>query len=324
MRIRLVSLSILILLFAAAGSAQTRGMAFVRFANHTDFEGTWDPGLEMPRYLGAFLRAEHRLSVVSASVVGTFREDLSPIPAWDDVKFWRQVRQRFGVRYLVTGTVEVFDISRFVTGQPAVGGYEAFKGEVTVTYEVIDLDRLERSGDLLITARGESRGEFADRALAWTLLGKPTQRTVEFRDLNTLRFGGEEFARTVIGQACLESARRFADDLLERIPGLAAHRSAGELEGDWSDSTQISFRERVVEGKIVFMEGSDAFISLGTDDGVREGQVLPVVEQAGDESRQVATIRVVQVRGPHLSLARFIAGSDSATTSSKVRLRVVE
>jgi hypothetical protein len=324
MRTRIVIPYILILLCSAAASAQTRGVAFVRFENHSDFEGSWDPAIEMPRYLGAFLRAEQRLSVVSVSVVGAFREDLRPMPAWDDVKFWRQIRQRFGVRYLVTGSVEMFDVSRFVTGQPAVGGYEAFKGEVRVAYEVIDLERLERSGDLLIVARGETSGEFADRSLAWTLLGKPTQRTVEFRDLNTLRFGSEEFTRTVIGQACLEAARRFSDDLLERIPGLVSHRIRGDSEGDWVDSLRIDFRERLVEGKIVFIEGSDAFISLGSDDGAREGQVLPVIERVGDGSRQVATLRVVQVRGPHLSLTRFISGADSASTSSTVRLRVLE
>ena len=315
------------ILCAALGQtmeAQTRGIAFIRFTDHSDFVGSWEPAIELPRYLGAYLRAEHRLSVVSASVIGTFREDQHPVPAWDDVKFWRQVRQRFGVRYLVSGTVEVFDVSRFVTGQPAVGGYEAFKGEVRVAYEVIDLDRLERSGDVLIVARGESSGEFADRSLAWTLLGKPTQRTVEFRDLNSLRFGSDEFTRTVIGQACLESARRFADDLLERIPGLAAHRFAGEGEEEGPDSLRISFRERIVEGRIVFIEEKDAFISLGSDDGVREGQVLPVIERSGEESRQVATVRVVQIRGPHLSLTRFITGADAATTTSTVRLRVLE
>lgn len=324
MRSRFAISSLMIFLLAAAASSQTRGVAFIRFENHSDFEGSWDPALEIPRYLGAFLRAEQRLSVVSVSVVGAFREDQRPVPAWDDVKFWRQIRQRFGVRFLVTGSVEVFDVSRFVTGQPAVGGYEAFKGEVRVTYEVIDLDRLERSGDLLIVARGETSGEFADRTLAWTLLGKPTQRTVEFRDLNTLRFGSEEFTRTVIGQACLEAARRFSDDLLERIPGLASHRVQGDSEGDWSDSLHIDFRERVVEGKIVYIEGNDAFISLGSDDGVREGQVLPVLERVGDGSRQVAALRVVQVRGPHLTLTRFISGADSATTASTVRLRVLE
>lgn len=325
MRVRVVISFLLLLVFAATvGWAQTRGVAFIRFENHSDFEGTWDPGVEIPRYLGAYLRAEQRLSVVSVSVVGAFREDVRPVPAWDDVKFWRQLRQRFGVRYLVSGSVEVFDVSRFVTGQPAVGGYEAFKGEVSVAYEVIDLDRLERSGDLLIVARGETSGEFADRSLAWTLLGKPTQRTVEFRDLNTLRFGSEEFTRTVIGQACLEAARRFSDDLLERIPGLATHRVQGDSEGDWSDSLRIDFRERVVEGKIVFIEGNDAFISLGSDDGVREGQVLPVIERDGDSSRQVASLRVVQVRGPHLALTRFITGADAASTSSTVRLRVLE
>jgi hypothetical protein len=315
---------VLLLLLAAEASSQTRGVAFIRFENHSDFEGSWDPAIEMPRYLGAFLRAEQRLSVVSVSVVGAFREDLRPMPSWDDVKFWRQIRQRFGVKYLVGGSVEVFDVSRFVTGQPAVGGYEAFKGEVSVAYEVIDLDRLERSGDLLVVARGETSGEFADRSLAWTLLGKPTQRTVEFRDLNAIRFGSEEFTRTVIGQACLEAARRFSDELLERIPGLASHRVRGDSERGWSDSLTIDFRERVVEGKIVFIEGNDAFISLGTDDGVREGQVLPVLQIEGDRSRQVASLRVVQVRGPHLALTRFISGVDSASTASIVRLRVLE
>ena len=302
----------------------TRGVAFLPFENRSDFAGAWKVDHELPRYLGAYLKSVHSLSVVSVGVVGTYREDLEPMPAWGDVKFWRKLRQRFGVRYLVTGAVERFDVSRFVTSQPAIGGYEAFKGETSVSFEVVDLDRLERVGEILVVARGQVNGEFADRALAWTLLGKPTQRTMEFRDLNAIRFGSEDFTRTVIGQACLEAARQFSGDLLERIPGLAGHRSMGEGDEGIPDSLRISFRERMVEGKIVFLEGQDAFIDLGSDDGLREGQTLPVLGGPDTAAFQVGAIRVVQIRGPHLSLTRIVSGADSVRSSQVVRHRVIE
>ncbi len=309
---------------AACAQTTTRGVAFLRFEDRTDFAGSWKIAEEVPRYLGVYLKSQHSLSVLSVALVGTFREDQDPQPAWDDVKFWRDVRTRFGVRYLVTGGVERFDVSRFVTSQPAIGGYEAFKGEVAVTYEVVDLDRLERSGDIVVVARGEAHGECADRSLAWTLLGKPTQRTVEFRDLNTLRFGSEEFTRTVIGQACLEVARQFSGDLLERIPGLPAHRAMGESDEGVPDSLRITFRERVVEGRIVFLEGMDAFIDLGSDDALREGQTIPVLDGSGPDARQVGTLKVAQIRGPHLALTRITAGADSVRSSHVVRVRIVE
>lgn len=324
--VRTVTFTALLAAIGVAGSAQslTRGVVFLPFENRSDFEGAWHVDQEVPRYLGAYLKSVHGLSVISSAVAGTYREDLEPMPAWGDVKFWRKLRQRFGVRYLVHGGVERFDVSRFVTGQPAVGGYEAFKGEASVSYEVVDLDRLEHTGEILVVARGQVNGEFADRSLAWTLLGKPTQRTTEFRDLNTIRFGSEEFTRTVIGQACLEVARQFSGDLLERIPGLASHRSMGEGDEGIPDSLRITFRQRMVEGKIVFLEGQDAFVDLGSDDGIREGATLPVLGGSDREVREVGTLRVVQIRGPHLSLTRIVTGADSIKTSHMVRHRVIE
>ena len=311
---------------ALAQADPARGVAFLPFENRSDFSGAWNVSVEVPRFMSAYVKSQYDMYIVSAPVSEAFRADQTPPLAADDVKFWLRIRRHFGVRFLLTGSVERFDVSRFSTGAPELGSYEAYKGEISFSFEVIDLERLESRGDAVPLTKGAASGEFADRSFALTLLAKPSARTVEFRDLNSIQFGSDDFNRTVIGRACLDAARMFTDELATRIPTLFSTRGIGAGPSGVPDSMEIRFNSKLLRGRIVFLEGEDVFIDLGSEDRVRAGQVVPVYAPNADTvgALPVGSIRVIQLRGPHLSLTRIVAGKDSISTKHSVRVQVID
>ncbi len=312
------------------------GFIFLPFENNSDFEGKWEIGVDVPRFLNAYVSQRYRIPSVSPVLVRNFLEEQKLYASsLDDVKFWIELYKRFHVRYLVAGTVEEFDVSRFMTGQPLLGGYEAFKGEVRIRYVIYDMDRTAVSSSYVQSTKGEVAGEFADRSLAMTLFGKPTERTLEFRDLDKIKFGTDEFNRTVIGQACFQLGEHFSMELESALPTMkvwAATTPDSLLTLAQSmDSISISFRHLTISGSIVFIEANNVFLNLGSEDGIRVGQRVLVYaagsepsEQKNNKAGTVGELQVLEVRGPHLSHTRIISGEGKIKIKDKVQVTVIK
>jgi len=307
------------------------GFAFIPFENKSDFKGKWDVGIDVPRFLSAYVKERYRIPTISPVIVRNFFNEQNHQGAEiNDVGFWVELFRRFGVRYLVAGTVEMFDVSRFMTGQPMVGGYEAFKGEVSITFAVYDLERTAFSSTPVAVKKGDAAGEFADRSLTLTLFGKQSDRTVEYRELDKIRFGSEDFNRTVIGQACFQLGERLALQLESAMPGIRAWAMTDPDSllrlGQSLDTLSLSFKPLTISGTVVFVEGQNAFINLGSEDGVRPGQEIlvhrdPMAQDAA--AGEIGQLRVVEVRGPHLSLARIVNGQKSIRVKDKISVTVI-
>lgn len=319
-----------------AQTAGRPGFIFLPFEDKSDFEGKWEVGVDVPRFLNAYVNQRYRIPSVSPALVRNFLEEQKlSANSFGDVKFWIELYKRFHVRYLVAGTVEEFDVSRFMTGQPLLGGYEAFKGEVRISYVIYDMDKTAASASYVQVTKGEAAGEFADRALALTLFGKPTERTLEFRDLDKIKFGTDEFNRTVIGQACFQLGDHFSLELENALPTMkvwAATTPDSLLTLAQSlDSISISFRFRTISGSIVFIEANNVFLNLGSEDGMRAGQRVFVYaagseqsEQKNSEAGKVGELQVLEVRGPHLSHTRIISGEGKIKMKDKVQVTIMK
>ncbi|MBM4160927.1 MAG: hypothetical protein FJ217_07500 [Ignavibacteria bacterium] len=330
---RRVAAWIAILLLAASlqSAAQTSshpGFIFLPFENKSSFTGRWDVGVDVPRFLSAYIKERYRIPTISPVIVRNFQqENQLPDRSLDDVKFWSEIYRRFEIRYLVAGTVEEFDISRFMTGQPLLGGYEAFKGEVNITYIVYDLDRTVSSGAPVWIKKGEAAGEFADRSLVLTLFGKQSERTLEYRDLDKITFGTEEFNRTVIGQACFQMSEHVSLDLESTLPSIKAWAMTSAdsllLYSQSLDSISLGFRSTTITGAVVFIEGKSAFINLGSEDGVRSKLRLYVYRDVDQTRTRVGELEVVDVRGPHLSLATVISAEKEIKAKDQVVVTII-
>jgi hypothetical protein len=313
---------------AHAQQPSTPGFLFLPFQNKSDFTGKWQIGTDVPRFLSAYIKERYRIPTVSSVVAQNFASEIGG--AVDDVKTWTALYNRFGVRYLVAGDLDVFDVSRFMTGQPLLGGYEAYKGEVSISFIVYDLDRTSSSAVPVSITKGEASGQFADRSLALTLFGKPSERTVEFRELDKIRFGSEDFNRTVIGQACFQLAERFARSLETSMPAIKAWGMTNPDSvlhlGQSIDSISLKFQPKAVVGEVVLVEGESAFINLGNEDGLRMGQQILVYRdqvsmKSGTDS--VGELRVTEFRGAHLTLTRIVNGQKSIHVKDKFSITVL-
>jgi len=313
---------------AYAQQGSSPGFVFLPFQNKSDFTGKWQVGIDVPRFLSAYIKERYRIPTVSSSVVQNFASELGE--SVDDVKTWTALYHRFGVRYLVAGVLEVFDVSRFMTGQPLLGGYEAFKGEVSISFIIYDLDRTSSSSVPVWIKKGEASGEFADRSLALTLFGKQTERTMEYRELDKIRFGSEDFNRTVIGQACFQLSEQFAISLENTMPAIKAWGMTNPDSvlrlGQSLDSISLKFKPRPVVGEVVLVEEQSAFINLGNEDGVRMGQqILVYRDQVSmkSETEPVGELRVTEFRGAHLTLTRIVSGQKSIRVKDKISITVM-
>jgi hypothetical protein len=313
---------------ATAQQESSPGFLFLPFDNKSDFTGKWQVGTDVPRFLSAYTKERYRIPTVSPVVAQNFATELGQ--AVDDVKTWTAMYHRFGLRYLVAGVLEAFDVSRFMTGQPLLGGYEAFRGGVTVSFVVYDLERTSSSAVPVSIKKGEATGEFTDRSFTLTLFGKPTERTVEYRDLDKIRFGSEDFNRTVIGQACFQLGEQFANSLENTMPAIKAWGMTNPDSvlhlGQSLDSISFSFRPKPVIGEVILVEGQSAFINLGSEDGVRMGQqILVYRDQVSlkSETESVGELRVTEFRGAHLSLTRIVSGQRSIHVKDKFSITVM-
>jgi hypothetical protein len=322
---------------ASISFAQTKtniGFIVLPFENNSTFEGPWDIGTEVPRYIAAYLGARYGVPFISPVVVmNRAAQDGRGAGQMKDASFWDSLRTEFGLRFLITGSVQDFDISRFTTGTQLLGGYESFKGELQAAYTLYDLDRLPGSLADAERSSGEPSGEYTDRSFALTLLGKPTERTVEYRELGRIKFGSEEFNATVIGQACKQFAQNFCLQLESDIPLLRSRdlllSDTVALEPAADDSSKILFRGRIVRGTIVFVEGDDAFVSVGVFDGVQKGQTVTVyADPSGmtqtNPTEKIGTIELTEIRGPHLSLGKIRSGKSFLKARQQIRVRVLE
>lgn len=314
-----------------AQNAPSQGFVFLPFQNNSDFTGRWDVGVDVPRFLAAFMKERYRIPTVSPMIVRNFFEEQDHEGrSFDDIRFWGALYRKFNVRFLIAGVVEQFDVSRFVTGQPLLGGYEAFKGSLNVSFTIFDLERTAQSATATSIKRGLAAGEYADRSLALTLFGKQSDRTIEYRDLDKIRFGSEDFNRTVIGQACFQTAESFALEIESAMPAIKAWGMTNPDSllhlGQMLDSISLNFKPTTIWGAIVFIEGESAFINLGSEDGIRPGQQLLVYKNLVAQEASagvVGELQVTEVRGPHLSLAKIVKGQKILKVRDRISITVV-
>jgi len=315
-------------LFAQSGTQY--GFVFLPFRDNSGFEGKWDVGNGVPRFLAAYVKERFRLPTVSSMITRNYLQETGRSEGGlDDVRFWVDLYNRFRIRYLVAGSVDVFDVSRFMTGQPLLGGYEAFKGEVLITFRLYDLERTAQSVTAVEVNRGEAAGDFSDRSLALTLFGKPTERTMEFRELDRIAFGSEGFNQTIMGQAMFRLGENFSLELERILPSIRAWAATSPdsllayVQG--LDTLSLSLRTETISGVVVFVEGENAFINLGTEDRLRVGQKVKVYKE-GSTSEQssdlVGELEVSELRGPHLSLTKVLRGHGSIKSRDKVYVTV--
>lgn len=314
-------------------------LLFAPFDDNSGFGGRWKLAHDIPRYLSSYCRQRFQVGVVSPAAVAIFDsvEGISPDER-TGVRTLDLYMKQFGVRYIVLGSVETFSVTRFIIAEQSLAGYEAFSAEVLFKFSLYDTAIRREGNGKLPLYEGDASGIIKDKRLGLTLLGRQTERTNQYFSLDELYFGGEQFNKTIIGEAMLKCAEDFAAKLEKAIPHLKTKSiilpSTLAIDSTAADGT-VGLTRRVVRGEVILVDGDDVFLNVGDEERVHVGDLLGVFVE-GDSIRDpktnevlgvgdvhVGEVQIIEVRAPHLSVATILKGKGVIKPRGKVRAVIV-
>jgi len=274
-------------------------IAFLPFRDRSGFEGSWDLSQEVPAFLADSLAKICDWEVRSpAEVIPVLqRRNLRPQTS-QDVSILEGLQRELGVRYLIVGEIRDFGVSHFIAGTPILGGYETYKARVVIRFRIFDGHRSQ------IIYTGESVQEISQRDLGLTLLGKPSRWMEEFDRLRKLEFGSAEFRRTIVGKVMTQVCGDFIAQLRQEL----------------NLAVSPTVEKPPVEGVVLLVKGDQVYINLGREDPISVGDLLTVYapseplrdpntgELLGHAEEPVGWVKILYLKGPHLSIARLIEG----------------
>jgi len=324
---------ICISLFAfEAGNAQ---VLFTPFEDESSYKGKWELSFEIPNYIAAYLRELHSVTVLSSSAFKSLADKRTEDKALhSDFEFISNLAGSLGYKFVLTGKILEFNISRFTAGDPVVAGYEAYSCNIEINLQIynINSNSTEYNGTVV--------GEINNRGLGLTLLGKPTDEKIQYLSLNEIKFGSEEFNETIVGQTMFALCQNFSDELTSSKNHLLSKISQNKIVSEIADKSldDIKLNTEIKKGKILTYDKStrEAFINLGSANDLKVGEDLSVYsisdslfdpttnEFLGLSDKKISILEIIEVRGDKLSLAVVKSNFDEVAVGMEVRKLVLK
>ncbi|MFA5832035.1 MAG: hypothetical protein WDA22_01030 [Bacteroidota bacterium] len=306
----------------------------VPFTDHSGFNGKWNIAVDVPRFIALYQKERFRVGVVSPVSVKQFAKDhkIDRI-AFNTVASIRKIAEHFHTRYIVSAEIVEFSIGRFMVSEVQLAGYEAFSAEVVLKFTLYDATRFNSSRDAVVY-EGEAEGIVKNRGLGITLFGKQTDRTNQYFSLDDVAFGSATFNKTILGEALLKCADELSSKLERAIPSLVSKNvvlSSSVIIDSTSTDSSMTLTRQLINGEVVIVDGDEVFLNLGSQDGIKIGDVLPVFtggqevtdphtgDVLGSRDEKVGEVQVIEIRAEHLSLATIINGKGNIIPKQRIR-----
>ncbi len=315
-----------LLLFCSSAPLARQNIGILPFKDNTGYDGGWDIQKGIATWLGEAISQNPFYQIVPTDTLTSALKSLPPRPkegarscllgflfprrkraaAQQRSTEIREIVKKAGVDVLITGEINKFSLSRFQAGLPMLAGYESYSSTVELQaslQRVID-------GKPLGTITG--KGEVTDRDLGLSLFGRASDKTLEFYGLDTLRFGSEEFKKTVLGRA-VEKAIDQLKTKLEQIvvpPPLP----------------------KVSQPAILLVEGNEVYVNIGIEDNIQVGDKFSVYTRGkelrdpvtgivlGHTEQKVGVIRITLIQAAHLSKAEIMEGKERIKPGNLIRI----
>lgn len=299
------------ILFTAGINAQ---IIFLPFENESSYQGAWNISVEIPNYLAAYSRELYEINVLSSSAAIKLALDrgfnVKDIPDFEAIQF---IANEYNFRYALFGKINKFIISRFLAGEPTLAGYEAYSCLIDATIRIFDIEKNE-----FIYAENIIE-EVNDRGFGLTLLGKPSKEKEQFYGLDAMRFGGEEFNKTIVGLTLFNFAEKLSNDINRFNKSILKDEKTVVIKKIPADEALDDFKlnTEVKKGIILTFDKStgEAFINLGSFDDMKVGEEIGVYALAdslfdpvtneflGVSDKKISEMEIIEVRGERFSLA---------------------
>ena len=184
------------------------------------------------------------------------------------------IANEIGFKYLVTGKVIDFDVSRFNVGESNIAGYEAYSCNILVSMQIFDL--LNNSS----VYSGNIEASVSNKGLGLNLFGAQSDDKKQYLALNTIKFGSEEFNNTIVGETIFQLCQDLASDIKSANKELLFPKKENKIKIDLTDKTldEIKLNVEIIKGQILTYDETtgEAFINLGSSSKVNLGDELSV------------------------------------------------
>ncbi len=315
------------ILFSASVDAQ---ILFTPFKNNADYKGKWDLSIEVPNYIAAYFREFHSQQVLSSTTYSSLAEKYGP--ALTDIEFISEIGKEKGFKYAVLGTINEFKIARFTAGDPLLAGYEAYTCEIEASFKIYNLQTngLEYTGTI--------KSDLGDKGVGLNLLGKPSDEKKQFYSLDNMKFGGEEFSKTIVGETMMNFCENLSEDILKTSKTILKPNRNIITEIADKSLDDITLNAEVMKGTILVYDSStgEAFLNLGSLNKLKIGEELSVYSPAdslfdpttneflGVSDKKISTLEIIEIRGEKLSLAIVKENRDDVQKGMEVRKTVIK
>ncbi len=304
------SITFISLLFAETGYSQ---YMFTPFENESSFKGAWNLSQEVPNYIAAYLREFYKVNVLSSTgFVSLAEKENIPSDSYSDFQTYAVVANKVGFTYVVTGKVDDFTVDRFSAGESNLAGYEAYSCNISISLQVYDLSTNSTAYS------GNVESSISNRGLGVNLFGIPSDGKKQYLALNNIRFGSEEFHKTIVGETIFQLCEDLATDIkIKNTALLRPQKQISKTELPDSAATEIHLNVEVIKGQILTLDetSGEAFINLGSYHKIKVGDELSIYSPAdslfdpvtneflGLSDVSISSLEIVEIRGEKLALA---------------------
>ena len=287
------ALFLALLLHAPPAVAVQRGASIVilPFEDHSYFRGVWNIRQDIPRQLSELLRRTGDFVVRPIDTAATVLPKAGKATTLTDDQA-RSIGQAAGADLVLTGDILNFSIRRISVGNPYVAGYSSYAALVEIDTRLL---RTLPGAQVGVAIQGKAETTATDLGL--TLLGKPTETEAIHTRLNTVPFGDEQFATTIIGRVTFEALQQIVDELAAKVVDLSA----------------LALRD----AKVLSMEGDEGFVNLGLEDKIEAGYRFAVY--CRQDTQRVGVVQIAAVLAPHLSRIKVLEGGEAIREGDLLR-----
>ena len=326
------SITFISLIITESGYSQ---FLFTPFENESSYKGTWNLSQEIPNYIAAYLREFYKVNVLSSTAFLSLVEknNINETEA-HDFQAITSIANEIDFGYFVIGKVNDFDIARFSAGESNIAGYEAYSCEISISLQIFDLSKNT------IAFAGNVESTVSNKGLGLNLFGGSSDEKKQYLALNKIRFGSEEFNKTIVGETMLILCEDLALDIKSSNKEILFPKRESKKQIELEDKTLDEFQLKIEikKGQLLTYDESsgEAFINLGFSSNINVGDELSIYAQAdslfdpitqeflGLSDKSISTLEIVEIRDEKLSLAVVKNNREQVRKGMEVRKLVLK
>jgi len=291
-------------------------IAFLSFKDKSSYRGSWNLSEDIPNFMSEYFREKYKSNVLSPRVT----ENLTRDETYSNIN---EALIAKNCDYLVRGTITDFSINRLVAGEPKVAQYETYSNNIEIEFEVTEL----KTNKIIFLEKIEQNS--SDLGVGITIFGKESETKKEFSQLDQIKFGSDDFLKTLVGKNLLKFCDKFSSRLETIIKLNANEKSIDTIKSE----SKTALKRKILQGEILFVdsETKEVFVNLGKRDNLQIGMILPVYAEGdtifdkstgeilGITDRKIGEIEIIEVRGERFSLGIIKEEKSKISKGNKVR-----